>query len=371
MSHVDIHRRRLQLLVRRLRARGLDAILVSQPENRYYLSGYTARNHGIQESAGYLLVPGRGSPYLLTDSRFQLQAEEEAAGFRVELYPRGLARLLASLLPALGVRRLGFESDYILYSTVGRLQKQLQAVGVDLVALRHMVERMRMVKDELEIELLRSSVRLNERVFQRVHATLQAGMSERDIALCIESTMREMGAERPAFETIVAFGENGARPHAVPGERLLAHDDIVLIDMGLVHKGYCSDMTRTFVLGEPEELYVERHRLVRRAQLAGMAAIRAGVTCREVDRAARQVIRDSGHGVYFGHALGHGVGLAIHEEPRLSSRSRRKLRPGMVVTVEPGIYLPGWGGIRLENMVVVRENGCEQLNEDTTFLDLE
>jgi Xaa-Pro aminopeptidase len=195
-------------------------------------------------------------------------------------------------------------------------------------------------------------------------------MSEREIALAIELTMHELGAEGPSFDTIVAFGTNAAKPHAVPTDRILKTGDVVLVDMGLVLDGYCSDMTRTFVAGKPDTTYLERLRVVRKAQLAGINALRAGVTCKEVDQAARQVIEDAGYGKYFGHALGHGVGLAVHEEPRLSSRSRKKLKSGMIVTVEPGIYLPEWGGIRLENMVVVREDGAEPLNEDITGLDL-
>ena len=182
--------------------------------------------------------------------------------------------------------------------------------------------------------------------------------------------MREMGASGPSFATIVAFGTNAAKPHAVPGPRVLVPGETVLIDMGLVLDGYCADMTRTVVVGKPDPVFRERLRIVRRAQLAAIDVIRAGVTSREVDLAARRVIREAGYGAQFGHALGHGVGLEVHEEPRLSSRCRKKLCAGMVVTVEPGIYLPQWGGIRLENMVVVREGGCEVLNRDTTFLDL-
>ena len=359
---------RLRDLRRRLRRRRLDALLVTDPANRRYLSGYTAPDHGIGESSGVLLIPARSGPLLLTDSRFALQAEEEARGYRVELYRRGLLSLLASLCDRLGIRRLGFEADYFLHSTALRMGERL--TGIDCVPTRGVVEAMRLIKDEQEIELIRRSVRMNEQVFTLVYNTIEPGMSEREIALAIELTMHELGAEKPSFETIVAFGANAARPHAVPTDRVLAAGDLVLIDMGLVLDGYCSDMTRTFVAGRPDGTYLERLRIVRRAQQAGVAAIRAGVTCRQVDRAARAVIEEAGYGKFFGHALGHGVGLAVHEGPGLSSRSRKKLRPGMVVTVEPGIYLPDWGGIRLENMVVVREDGAEPLNTDTTGLDL-
>jgi Xaa-Pro aminopeptidase len=361
---------RLARLRSNLARKNISALLVTQPANRRYLSGYTAADHGIQESAGVLLVPRRGQPYLFTDSRFILQAREEAAGFAVRLYQKGLLASLQRLLPELGVLRLGFESHYLLHSTAGRLARLAKKLGLELVPVTDMVEPLRIVKTEEEINKIRAAVLLNEQVFQQVYPTIRPGMTEAGVALALETTMGEMGAEGPSFATIVAFGTNAAKPHAVPGTRLLAKGETVLIDMGLVLDGYCSDMTRTVVVGTPDPLFRERLRIVRRAQLAAIQVIRAGISGREVDLAARQVIRDAGYGAYFGHALGHGVGLEVHEEPRLSARSRKKLRAGMVVTVEPGIYLPEWGGIRLENMVVVREKGCEVLNRDTTFLDL-
>ena len=365
-----MHGQRLARLQGKLRRKKFDALLVTEPHNRRYLSGYTAADHGIGESSGVLLIPARGEPLLMTDSRFVLQAEQEAAGFEIILYPRGMVHLLKKLLPGRKIKTLAFESNCILHATVLKLEKELAGQGVELMPTSGLVEAMRVIKSEEEIAAIRKSVLRNEQVFALVYNTIEPGMSEREIALALELTMHELGAERPGFDTIVAFGENAARPHAVPGDRILKAGEMVLIDMGLILDGYCSDMTRTFVAGRPGELFTERLRVVRRAQQAGIAAVRAGVTCREVDRAAREVIRRAGYGEFFGHALGHGVGLAVHEEPRLSSRSRRKLKPGMVVTVEPGIYLPDWGGIRLENMVVVREDGCEVLNEDTTGLDI-
>ncbi|GAB4340697.1 MAG: aminopeptidase P family protein [Desulfobulbaceae bacterium] len=353
-----------------LRRRKLSAFLVTHPSNRRYLTGYTAVDHSIQESSGVLLVPAAGRPCLLTDSRYILQAEEEARECSVRLTPRGMIAELRKVLQGIKASTLGFESAYLLHSTAQRLEKALGREGVKPVPLTGLVERLRERKSKEEVEAIRRSVLLNEQVFQEIHKTVRPGMTEAQVALAIENTMRRLGAERPSFETIVACGVNAARPHAVPGERVLAEGETLLVDMGLVLDGYCSDMTRTVVLGRPDALFRERLRIVRRAQLAATRVIREGVTCREVDLAARRIIREAGYGDFFGHALGHGVGLEVHEEPRLSSRSRKKLRSGMVVTVEPGIYLPDWGGIRLENMVVVREEGCEVLNTDTTFLDI-
>ncbi len=361
---------RIARLQARLRRQKIDALLVGQPENRRYLSGFSSTDHSIAESSGVLLIPSRDKIRLLTDFRYKLQAEREVPWAEVILYPKGLLVLLAELLPDLGVARLAFESHYTLHSSAARLQEKLGAKGIEFLPVEGLVETMRQVKDEEEIELIRRSVRLNEEVFAEVYGTLSGAETEIDIALAIEATMRRRGAEGPSFSTIVASGENGALPHAVPGRTRIRANASLTIDMGLILDGYCSDMTRTFVPSKAAARYLELHRLVRKAQLAGMAAIRAGVRAAGVDRAARRIIAEAGYGDCFGHSLGHGVGLAVHEEPRVSARNNRQLRPGMVVTVEPGIYIPGWGGIRLENMVVVREDGCENLNSDTTWLDI-
>ena len=361
---------RLAEIRRRLKRRDLDALLVTQPENRRYLSGFAAADHGINETSGVLLIPAAGRPALLTDGRYRLQAEQEAPEFEVLVYPRGLFPLLRRLLRRLQPRRLAFESHYLLHSVFLGLERLAGERQVELVPLTGLVEELRQIKSAAELELIAKAVRLNEEVFAEVYPRLRPGLSERAVAGLIEDTMRRHGADGPSFPTIVAGGPHGAMPHAVPGERPLKEGEPIIIDMGLKLAGYCSDMTRTVVLGRPDAKTVELIRLVRRAQLAGLAALRPGVVGRHVDRVARQVIEAAGHGDHFGHSLGHGVGLNVHEGPSLSYRNRKMLRPGMVLTVEPGVYLPGWGGVRLENMVVVEEGGCRQLNHDTTFLDL-
>ena len=364
------YRSRIHRLQRSLRRKKLDALLVGQPENRRYLSGYAVADHGIAESSGLLLILRKGTSYLLTDFRFAEQAASEAKDFDVVLYPKGLLTLLKKLLPRLKIKTLGFESGYTLHSTATKLGNLCKGMNISLIPQTGMIEKMRLIKTEEEIDRIRRSVRLNEKVFRQVFKTLGNQQTEIDIALQIAAAMRRSGAERESFETIVAAGKASSLPHAVPGLKKLNAKDPVVIDMGLVLDGYCSDMTRSFCLGKPGKKYRKIHRIVRKAQLAGIGAVRAGVTGREVDRAARQVIADAGYADYFGHALGHGVGIAVHEEPRISPKGKKKLRPGMVITIEPGIYIPGWGGIRLEDMVVVREDGCENLNRDSTMLDL-
>ena len=353
-----------------IRRKGADAFLITQPENRRYLSNYTATDLSIAESSGALLVPGRGTPYLLTDSRYYLQGEKEAAGFEVVLLHSSLLGALKKILEQLGIRRLLFESHYMLHAAAEKLMVLGQKQNIEMMPVTGMVEKLRTVKSAEEIEKIRQAVGLNELVFQEIFRNLNPGQTEREVAIAIESAMVFKGSEGPAFPTIVAAGPNAALPHAVPGDRVIKEGETVIIDMGLKLNGYCSDMTRTVVLGKPDKRTRETIRLVRKAQQAALKTIRAGILAREADRAARKIITDAGFGKYFGHGLGHGVGLAVHESPSLNRMRRNKLLPGMVVTVEPGIYLRGWGGVRLENMVVVEEEGCTILNQDTTFLDL-
>ena len=362
--------KRIEKIQALLRRKKLDAFLISQPHNRRYLSGYSAVDHDIGESSGVLLIPARSKAILLTDFRFQIQAQQEVGEMEVLLYPKGLLSLLRTLLPDLGVQRLAFESHYTLHSVVQKMEETLKKQKISLHPLTDLVEEMRLLKDEEEIDKLRKSVQLNEAVFEEVYRDISPGQTEIDIALAIESTMRKKGAECPSFETIVATGKRSALPHAVPGNVAIKKNKALMIDMGLVLDGYCSDMTRTFVPKKASKKYLKIHRLVRKAQLAATKGIRAGVSAASIDKIARTVISDAGYGKNFGHALGHGVGLAVHENPRLSAKNRKHLRIGMIVTVEPGIYLPNWGGVRLENMVVVREDGCEVLNSNTTWLDI-
>jgi len=258
----------------------------------------------------------------------------------------------------------------MLHSTAGKLDKVLRENGSELVPVTGVIEAMRLCKQEEELAKIRKSVQLNEDVLQEVVKTFTPGMTEREAALRIEDAMRRKGAERPSFETIIAGGPNGAKPHAVPSDRPLHDGEPIIVDMGLQLDGYCSDMTRTVFLGPPDPKAVELSRIVRRAQKAAIAKVRAGIAACDVDRVARQLITKEGYGREFGHGLGHGVGLAVHEAPSVNRRNHKKLRAGMVITIEPGIYLPGWGGIRLEQMIVVTDDGCELLNRDTTFLDL-
>lgn len=364
------YKKRIKKLQTKLRKKNIDAFLISQPENRHYLSGYTGGDHGIAETSGLLLVPAEGTVHLLTDFRYRIQAEQDIPWAAVQIYRKGAVDLLCRLLPELGIKKLAFESHYTLVSSAKKMATAMKKKGVQLLPLEGIVEKMREIKSQEEIDTIRQSVHLNEAVFNDIYLRFADFQKEIDLALAVEYTMRQKGAEGASFSTIVASGKNSALPHAVPGKQSILKNKSLTLDMGLILNNYCSDMTRNFVPGKPTKKYIKLHRLVRKAQLTGLAAIKEGVKGCDVDRAARSVIEDAGYGKYFGHGLGHGVGLAVHEGPRLSSLNRKKLKAGMIVTVEPGIYLPGWGGIRLENMVVVRKNGYEDLNEDRTWLDI-
>ena len=345
-----------------MEARELDTLMVLVQENRRYLSGFTGEDGQFDESAGALLItPSR--LVLATDSRYVLQAQAEAPPFEIFRYPQSLQRSLPQILKDLNSRRLGFEGNRLSYQKYQGIRSELKDrdCRVDLVAVENLVETLRQVKDGAEVDATRSALRIAERVFERVGASLRPGLREKDVAWELEKGMRDAGAEGLAFPVIVAAGPNSALPHAIPGNRPIQAGEPILFDWGARLAGYCSDTSRTLVLGRPDATFKKVYAVVRDAQRLAIDAIRAGVQAGDVDAVARRYIATQGFGHRFGHGLGHGTGLAAHESPRLSPGSDHVLRVGMIVTVEPGIYIPGWGGVRLENQLVVREDGAENL----------
>lgn len=341
----------------------LDALMVLVGENRDYLSGFSGEDTQFDESAGALFISA-SRLVLATDSRYEEQAKQEAPGYEVLCYPKGLAKSLPAVVSDIGARRLGFESVRTSYRQHQTFVKELKKAGVavQLVPTLNIVENLRVIKSDDEIDRTRAALRLAEAVFLDVIRSLEPGMSEGRAAWAMERGMREAGAQALAFPTIVAAGPNSALPHAVPGRRRIKAHEPLLFDWGARLNGYCSDTSRTITLGEPDETFIKVAQTVLDAQKKGIEAIRTGVDAREVDAIARKIIDENGFKGKFGHGLGHGTGLAIHEEPRLSPLSDRVLQSGMLVTVEPGIYLPGWGGVRIENQVVVRDDGAQVLN---------
>ena len=350
-------RRRVEAVRRRLSDLELDGLVITALQNVRYLSGFSG-------SLGYLLI-GQETADILGDSRYWLQMEEEAPAFALvrAQASQGMLPLLADQIKARGIRRVGFEAQHLTVDQYERLRLEVEA-EVSLVATTGVVEDLRMIKSPQEVELLSEVAGIAGRAFDRVRAAIRPGMRERDVAFLLEQTYVELGADGPSFETIVAAGERGALPHGRASDRVLERGDMIVVDFGARGGGYNSDATRTIVLGEPT---LEQHRVieaVRMAQTESMALMRPGVTADAVDRRAREALAGEAHG--FGHGLGHGIGLLVHERPFLSSSDRTLLQAGMVITNEPGIYVPGWGGVRLEEMVLVTDDGPQVLTPAST-----
>lgn len=344
----------------------IDTLLVLAEENRRYLAGFTGEDTQYDESAGALLIT-RDAKILATDSRYETQARNECEGFDVVVYTRGLTKELPALLRQLGARRTGFESRRISYEEYARIREELEKDGLttELVPTAEMVEGLRLVKDEDEISAIRKAVFLAEEAFRDfLENALPPDITEKAAAWEMEKRMRERGAQSLSFPMIAAFGTNSALPHAIPTERRHAGCEPLLFDWGARLDGYCSDMTRTIFLESPHEELAKIFATAYEAQQMAIDAVRPGKTTREIDAVAREHIEAAGYKGYFGHGLGHGVGLAVHEAPSLSpvAEKEKTLSENMVFTVEPGIYLPEKGGVRLENIVVVRAHGPEILN---------
>jgi Xaa-Pro aminopeptidase len=348
--------RRLTALRRRLRDLSLDGLVVTAPPNIRYLSGFTG-------SLGYLLI-GQEVAEILGDSRYWLQMEEEAPGFAlVRSGPSlGLWALVADRLKLHGLMRTGVEAQHLTVDMYDRLRTALPGSAA-LQSTGGLVEDLRMCKTPQEIAQLRLVAGIAGRAFDRILEVVRPGLRERDVAFLLEQAFVELGADGPSFESIVASGERGALPHGRASDRVLQRGDMVVVDFGARAGGYNSDTTRTIVLGEPTK---EQRRVidaVREAQAASLSMMKPGVAADAVDRRAREVaIRLAGADHAFGHGLGHGIGLMVHERPYLSPSDQTTLAAGMVITNEPGIYVPGWGGVRLEDMVLIADQGPEVIS---------
>lgn len=339
--------KRLAALRSFLAEQDVAAVIVAKPENRRYFSGFTG-------SAGVLLV-SRQAAKLVTDFRYVEQAARQAPDFAVVRHGTDLYETLAAEIAAVGQGKVGFESDFATWDAYRRLAE----FAGDLAPLH--LDKLRMVKDDGELAALRRAVRIADDAFSHILSYLRPGTSEQEVALELEYFMRRQGAEKIAFDLIVASGTRSALPHGRASAKAIAAGDFVTMDFGAVYEGYHSDITRTVVVGKASPRQREIYEVVRAAQAAGVAAVAAGRLGREVDAVARKLIADAGYDEYFGHGLGHGVGLVIHEEPRLSPTGDVTLAAGMTVTVEPGIYIPDWGGVRIEDTVVVTAAGAEVL----------
>lgn len=328
----------------------LDGIFISQPDNRFYLSGFDG-------SAGYLVITSKDM-LLATDFRYLEQVKMQAPEYTLFRITGGVSEWFPKLIGETGVKTLGFESGDITHAVYRQLTDALKNSGssIQLIPVEGLVESLRTVKDTEEIELIKQAVDITDRAFEYIERTIEPGMTELEVAWQLERFQRENGSQSMPFEIIVASGQNSALPHAKPTEKKIQYSEPIVIDMGARVGHYCSDFTRTLCLGEQDDTYKKVYDTVLGAQLAAIALIKKGITGKEADGFARTVIEEAGYGEEFGHSLGHGTGLAAHENPRVGPNSEDILSDCMVFSVEPGIYIPGWGGVRIEDLAVI-ENG--------------
>lgn len=349
-AHSTARRQRIRKQLKKL---GVDGLLVTNFANVTYLSGFTGDD-------SYLLVT-RDRDILVSDPRYTTQLEEECPGLELEIRQTGTSMTagVAKVVAATGAKRIAVEGDSMTLTLSDALQAALPQA--EFASTKGIVEEMREVKDADEIGLIREAIHQAERAFGVLRATLRPEQTEREVCTQLEHQMRLFGATGASFPPIIAVGARAALPHARPTDQKISASDFVLVDWGANGRLYKSDLTRVLVTGKISPKLERVYGVVLKAQLAGIAAIRPGATCHEVDAAARDVITKAGFGSKFGHGLGHGIGLDIHEGPRLGRNNQTVLKPGMVVTVEPGIYLPGWGGVRIEDDVLVTKTGHEVL----------
>ena len=339
----DIYKNRLEKLHEKMKLKETDAVLITKRENYMYMSGFTG-------TSACLFITGRRA-VLLTDFRYVEQAADQADEYEIVKYAGSKFNELNDLIESEKVEKLSFEDGHLTFAEHAEFVERLNVKVFS--PLGGAVEELRRVKDDSEIELIKKAVDIADGVFTHILKFIKPGVSEVELAAEMEYFMKRQGATGPSFETIVASGKRSSMPHGIASEKKIESGDVITMDYGTLYKGYCSDITRTVFLGKPDSELERIYGIVLDAQLKGIASVKQGITGREVDSIARKVITNAGFGDNFGPGLGHGAGLEIHEEPMLSMRGAIELKDGMVVTVEPGIYVTGLGGVRIEDMVVV------------------
>lgn len=345
------HETRLNRLRDLMTQEGCDGLLITDPANMYYLSGFSGE--------GTLLITEK-QQYLVTDSRYIEQADQELSSFEIQGPPTdGWVSLTQTL------NRVGFEGGSVTYQ---RYQTWAETLGDKLLPAKPLVEQLRLIKDETELEKIQTAVRIGDDVFQDLLPEIRPGISERYLGVMISHRLRLRGCEKEAFDTIVASGKRSSLPHGLPSDKVLEVGDVVTFDFGGLYQKYAGDMTRTVVVGKSCSRSRDIYGRVLEAQMTGVEAVAPGRTCREVDQAVRDVFARNNLDQYFAHSTGHGVGLGVHEAPSVSGRDETILQEGMVITVEPGLYIPGWGGVRIEDVVLVKGNGHEVLTRTTKDL---
>ncbi|UTR14475.1 Xaa-Pro peptidase family protein [Salipaludibacillus sp. LMS25] len=348
---------RLNGLRHQFKENGIDGILITNPYNRRYLTGFTG-------TAGVVVVSDEKAK-LITDFRYIDQAQEETTGFDIIQHKKTLHEEVANQVKEMGITRLGFEKDVLTYSHYDTYKT---IVDGELVPVNQLVENLRLFKSDEEIAIIQKAVDIADAAFSHIQPYLRPGVKEIDIANELEFFMRKSGAVSSSFDIIVASGPRSALPHGVASDKVIEKGELVTLDFGAYYKGYCSDITRTVAIGEPSAQLKDIYDTVLQAQLIGVNQIKPGITGKEADALTRDYINEQGYGQYFGHSTGHGLGMEVHERPGLSHRSDKRLKAGMVVTVEPGIYVAGIGGTRIEDDILITDNGNNILSKSSKEL---
>lgn len=336
---------------------GIDGILITSPYNRRYMSNFTG-------TAGVVLISANQAQFI-TDFRYVEQASKQCQGFEIVKISSTIPEEVAKQVKKLGIHKLGFEEDYVTFSSFKIFDKQIDS---ELIPISGVIEKLRLIKTDTEIKILKVAADIADAAFKHILDFLSPGKTELEVSNELEFFMRRAGATSSSFDTIVASGQRSALPHGVASDKVIEVGDIVTMDYGAYYKGYASDITRTVAVGEPDTKLKEIYEIVLESQLRGMAGYKSGMTGREADALTRDYIVEQGYGECYGHSAGHGIGLEIHEGPAVSVRSDTILEPGMVVTCEPGIYIPGLGGVRIEDDTLITKDGNEALTHSTKEL---
>ncbi|QAS54222.1 M24 family metallopeptidase [Halobacillus litoralis] len=348
---------KLVSLRKKIASEKLDGLLIMSAKNRRYISGFSG-------SSGAVLIT-KDEAILITDFRYTEQASEQANEFSVIEHKTPMPKAVAAKVEELGLGKIGFEKDHVTYSL---FEQYNEALAAELIPTSGIVEKLRLIKTDEEISILKDAVKIAGDAFEHILGYIKPGVREIDVSNELEFFMRKQGATSSSFDIIVASGYRSALPHGVASEKQIQSGELVTLDFGALYKGYCSDITRTIAVGEINDQLKEIYDTVLQAQLKGMEGIKAGITGKEADALTRDYIKEKGYGEYFGHSTGHGLGLDVHEGPGLSFRSDQVLEQGMVVTVEPGIYVPNVGGCRIEDDTIVTKSGNERLSHSSKEL---
>jgi Xaa-Pro aminopeptidase len=350
-----VYQQRLNKLKNTLKKEGIDALIITNPVNVYYMSGFRTDVSS--------LVISKNANIIITDFRYRQDAEE-ISGFMTLTIENSFKKTLNRALKDEGVKKLGFEASHLSYSGAQDLKTALSKEKISMEPLSGAIEQLRLLKDADEIAEIKKAVCIAKKVLGALKPCLRPGISERSLARLLEGLILDHGGDGPAFDTIVASGKNSSRPHAYITDKRIQKDEHVLIDFGVRLNQYNCDLTRVLVLGKIQKILNTIYNICAQAQERAIRKLKVGASIKEIDRAARGYIASKGFGKFFGHSLGHGVGLSVHELPRIFSKSDQTLKPGMVFTIEPGIYIEGIGGVRTEDMVLVTERGYEILTDD-------